>query len=298
VRYRRRGRSHTAEASRSVLLTGGAVNSPQLLMLSGIGPADALRTHGIAALRDVPEVGRNLQDHLDACTLYRCTQPITYDQLNDVAVAWNYFTRHQGPGTSNIAEGGGFVRSRLAPDARPDLQFHFVPAMLDDHGREKLPGYGFTIHACGLRPRSRGWIELASSDPAAKARIFANYLSDPEGADLRVMIEGVRLSRRILGARAFSPYRGEELFPGSPAQDDAALAGFIRRKAETIYHPVGTCRMGTDAEAVVDPELRVRGIEGLRVCDASIMPALIGGNTNAPVVMIAERAAELLLAGA
>src|SRR6185503_926245 len=211
VRYRRRGRSESAEASRAVLLAGGAVNSPQLLMLSGIGPADHLRERGIAVQRDAPEVGRNLQDHLDACTLYQSTQPITYDRLSDLAVAWRYYLKREGPGTSNIAEAGGFARSALAPDARPDLQFHFVPAMLDDHGRRQLPGYGFTVHACGLRPHSRGYIELASAEPGDKPRIHAQYLSDPDGFDLRVMVEGVRWSRRLLGARAFAPYRGAEL---------------------------------------------------------------------------------------
>ena len=296
VRYRRRGRVQVASAARAVLLAGGAVNSPQLLMLSGIGPADQLRAQGIEVVRDAPEVGRNLQDHLDACTLYQATQPITYDRLNDLAVAWRYYVSRSGPGTSNIAEAGGFARSALAPDQRPDLQFHFVPAMLDDHGRKQLSGHGFTVHACGLRPKSRGHVELASPRAQDKPRIHANYLSDPDGFDLKVMVEGVRWSRGLLGARAFAPYRGAELFPGADAQDDAALATFIRRKAETIYHPVGTCRMGRDAGAVVDPELRVHGIEGLRVIDASVMPTLIGGNTNAPVVMIAERASELLLA--
>jgi len=296
VEYRRRGAVQRAEAARSVLLAGGAINSPQLLMLSGIGPADALRAHGIAVAHDLPGVGGNLQDHLDVCTLTRCTQKVTYDQLSDIAVAWRYYVHHDGPGTSNVAEAGGFARSPLATDDRADLQFHFVPALLDDHGRNRMPGHGYTVHACGLRPRSRGRIELASADPGAKARIRANYLSDAEGYDLNVMIEAARLSRRILAGRAFNPYRGEELLPGAGQDDDAALTAFIRRKAETIYHPVGTCRMGTDGDAVVDAELRVRGIEGLRVVDASIMPTLIGGNTNAPTMMIAERASEMVLA--
>jgi choline dehydrogenase-like flavoprotein len=168
--------------------------------------------------------------------------------------------------------------------------------MLDDHGRRRLPGYGYTLHACALRPDSRGRIELASADPAAKARIHAGYLSDPDGRDLATMIEAVRMSRRIFAADAFAPYRGEEIFPGADAQDDAAIAAFIRRKAETIYHPVGTCRMGSDDAAVVDPELRVRGVTALRVVDASVMPRLVGVNTNAPTVMIAEKASDAILA--
>jgi choline dehydrogenase len=289
-----RGQRLRIEAAREVILAGGAINSPQLLMLSGVGPAAHLRAHGIDVQHASEGVGANLRDHLDACTLYRCTQPITYDRANELMVAWNYFVRREGMGTSNIAEAGGFARSPLAPDARPDLQFHFVPALLDDHGRNKMPGYGFTLHACALRPRSRGRIELASKDPAAKARIFANYLSDAEGFDLRTMVEGVKLSRAILRAPAFDAYRGDEIFPGAALADDAGIVKFIRARAETIYHPVGTCRMGSDRDAVVDPQLRVRGVDALRVVDASVMPTLIGGNTNAPTIMIAEKASELI----
>ncbi len=295
VEYRHRGRHVRAEASREVLLSGGALNSPQLLMLSGVGPADELRAHGIAVRQDLAGVGRNLHDHLDACTIQRCTQPITYDRTNDFAIGLRYYLYREGAGTSNVAETGGFARSSLATDERPDIQFHFVPAMLDDHGRNKLPGFGYTLHACGLRPASRGHVELASADPAAKVRIFANYLSDPGGHDLRTLVEAVRLSRRIFAAKAFAPYRSDEIFPGASANDDAAIASFVRRKAETIYHPVGTCRMGNDAHAVVDAQLRVHGIAGLRVVDAAIMPRLVGGNTNAPTVMIAEKASDLIL---
>ena len=285
-----------------VILCGGAINSPQLLMLSGIGPAAHLRQHGIEVRADLPGVGGNLQDHLDICTLQRATQPVTYDDadtlVNEALIAAQYYLRKQGPGTSNIAEAGGFLRSRLAEDERPDLQFHFVPAQLDDHGRNKLSGYGFTVHACFLRPKSRGRLSLASADAETKPRIEANYLGDPEGFDLRVMRECVRLSREILAQPAFAPYRGEERFPGAATKDEAAIDAFIRRKAESIYHPVGTCAIGADgdAQAVVDPSLRVRGIDGLRVVDASVMPKLIGGNTNAPTIMIAERAADWVLA--
>jgi choline dehydrogenase-like flavoprotein len=263
-------------------------------MLSGIGPADHLREHGIDVALDLPGVGANLQDHLDICTLQRSTQPVTYDRLSDLAVAWKYFTRRDGPGTSNVAEAGGFVRSRFADDARCDMQFHFVPALLDDHGRNRLPGYGYTLHACALRPHSRGSVRLKSANPADKAAIFANYLSDREGYDLRMLLEGVKLSREILAAPAFSAYRGAEIFPGPGVRDERDLVDFIRRKAETIYHPVGTCRMGGDAQAVVDAELRVRGVSGLRVVDASVMPCLPGGNTNAPTIMIAEKAADFI----
>ncbi len=293
VDYRHRGSAARAEAG-EVVLCGGAINSPQLLMLSGIGAADHLREHGIDVALDLPGVGANLQDHLDICTLQRSTQAVTYDRLSDIAVAWKYFTRRDGPGTSNVAEAGGFVRTRHADDARCDMQFHFVPALLDDHGRNRLPGYGYTLHACALRPRSRGTIRLRSANPADKATIFANYLSDAGGYDLRMLLEGVKLSREILAAPAFSAYRGAEIFPGPDVRAEHDLVAFIRGKAETIYHPVGTCRMGHDAQAVVDSELRVRGVAGLRVVDASVMPCLPGGNTNAPTIMIAEVAADLI----
>ncbi|MBX3690648.1 choline dehydrogenase [Dokdonella sp.] len=294
VDYRQRGRLRRAEAG-EVILCGGAVNSPQLLMLSGIGPADQLRAHGITVRNALEGVGANLQDHLDICTLQRSTEAISYDRANDVAVALEFLLHRRGIGTSNIAECGGFVRTRLATDERCDMQLHFVPALLDDHGRHRLDGCGYTVHACALRPRSRGRLELRSADPAQPVAIHANYLSDPEGYDLAMMIEGVRLSRRIFAQAPFDAYRGAEIFPGVDGDDDRMLEAFVRRKAETIYHPVGTCRMGIDAHAVVDSELRVHGLTGLRVVDASIMPTLPGGNTNAPTIMIAEHAADLLL---
>jgi choline dehydrogenase-like flavoprotein len=294
VDYRRRGRDVRAEGA-EVILCGGTINSPQLLMLSGIGPADHLRDHGLQVALDLPGVGANLQDHLDICTLHQATQPITYDRLSDVAVAWNYFLHRDGPGTSNVAEAGGFMRTRHAVDTCCDMQFHFVPALLDDHGRNRLPGYGYTLHACALRPHSRGTIRLKTASAADKPAIQANYLSDAEGYDLRMLVEGVKLSREIFAATPFSHYRGTEIFPGASVRDERETIAFIRRKAETIYHPVGTCRMGRDAQAVVDAQLRVRGVAGLRVVDASVMPALPGGNTNAPTIMIAEKAADFIL---
>jgi choline dehydrogenase len=294
VEYLHRGRNVRVDAG-EVILAGGAINSPQLLMLSGIGSADHLREYGIAVAHDNPGVGANLQDHLDICTLVRSTQRVTYDKINDIAVALQFLLKRSGIGTSNIAEAGGFLRSRYATDSRCDLQFHFVPALLDQHGRHRLEGYGYTLHACGLKPRSRGAIRLKSSDPRTYPAIRPNYLGDVEGHDLKLLIEGARISRDIFAQTPFAPYRGEEIFPGPTARTDADLETFVRRKAETIYHPVGTCRMGNDGESVVDSELRVRGIDGLRVVDASVMPTLIGGNTNAPTMMIAERAAELLL---
>ena len=295
VVYSSGGRSYHQRAVREVLLSGGALNSPQLLMLSGVGPADELRKHDIEVLHDAPQVGRNLQDHLDVCTLQHSTQRVTYDRTGDLRVAFDYYLRgHSGPGSSNLAEAGGFVRSPLAPDDRADIQLHFVPAMLDDHGRHRLAGDGYTAHACFLRPRSRGHLDLASASAGDKVRIHANYLSDPEGFDLKMMLECAKLSRTLFAQKAFDPYRGAPIFPARSDLSDAELIEFVRAKAESVYHPVGTCRMGDDDAAVVDSQLRVRGVQGLRVIDASVMPSLIGGNTNAPTIMIAERASDLI----
>ncbi len=297
VAYAMNGQAYHQPAAREVILSGGAINSPQLLMLSGVGPADALRKQGIGVVADRSAVGENLQDHLDICTLFHSTERVTYDRVGDLKTAFDYYLRgHQGPGTSNVAEAGGFARSPLAPDDRADIQFHFVPAMLDDHGRQRLPGDGYTLHACFLRPRSRGRIALVSNRAGDKARIEANYLSDAEGFDLKMMVECAKISREILAQKAFDRYRGAPIYPTRTDLSDSELADYIRAKAETVYHPVGSCRMGSDADAVVDPQLRVNGVEGLRVIDASVMPCLIGGNTNAPTIMIAERAADLIKA--
>ena len=299
VVYATRGGAFHQPATREVLLCGGTINSPQLLLLSGIGPATDLRRHGIRVVHEAAGVGRNLQDHLDICTLRHCTQRVSYDRVGDARIAFDYYLRGRtGPGTSNLAEAGGFARSALAPDARCDVQFHFVPAMLDDHGRRRLPGDGYTLHACFLRPRSRGRITLASAHAGDRPRIEPCYLSDEAGFDLAMMVECGRLSRELLAQPAFDPYRGAPIFPARDDLSDAELAAFIRARAESVYHPVGTCRMGSDADAVVDPQLRVRGIDDLRVVDASVMPSLPGGNTNAPTIMIAERAADLIRRGA
>ena len=294
VDYRHHGRLKRAEAG-EVILAGGAINSPQLLMLSGLGPADHLREVGIPLRHALPGVGGNLQDHLDVCTLTRCTQPITYDKTSDFKVGLEYLFKRSGVGTSNIAESGGFVRSRYATGARCDLQCHCVPALLDDHGRNRLEGNGYTLHACLLHPESRGQLRLKSADPRQPIAIHANYLSDAQGHDLQLMIEAVRQSRLIFSQSPFDAFRGAEIHPGAQAVSEKDIVEFIRRKAETVYHPVGTCRMGNDDHAVGDSELRVHGIAGLRVVDASIMPKLPTGNTNAPTIMIAERAADLVL---
>ena len=276
-----------------VILSGGAINSPQLLMLSGIGPADHLRSTGIEAKHDLAGVGQNLQDHLDICTLVSSSSRLTYDKVSQVLAGLRYIFTKSGPAASNLAEVGGFVRSNIANDERPDLQFHFVPAMLDDHGRNILPGRGMTIHACPLRPESRGEILLKSADPAMAPFIQPNYLQVEN--DLELMLEGARLAKEIFNQEALSSYRDGFIFPEESVQTREERIDFIRRKAETVYHPVGTCKMGNDPMAVVDSELRVHGIENLRVVDASIMPELISGNTNAPSMMIAEKCADSVL---
>jgi len=304
VSYRKDGRSHDIAASAEVILAGGAINSPQLLLLSGIGPAEELRRHGIAVLHELPGVGQNLQDHLDVLVVHKCLRPVSLgislrNLLAQGKHLFNYLLFRQGPLTTNAAEGGGFVKS--APgQAIPDLQFHFTPAHLDDHGRNlsrlafTLLGHGYSLHVCDLRPKSRGHIGLHSLDPEADALIEPNYLSHPD--DMETLVGGVKAARRVLAGTAFDDYRGAEIFPGPEVRSDADIRDFIRRKAGTIYHPVGTCKMGHDRMAVVDATLKVHGIAGLRVVDASIMPTLIGGNTNAPTVMIAEKAADMILA--
>jgi choline dehydrogenase len=295
VEYARNGQKQFVRAENEVILAAGSIGSPQILQLSGVGPARDLEALGLPVVSDSAEVGENLQDHLDFCTLFKCTRAITYDfgAFRQLMLGLRYFATRSGPGVSNIAEAGAFIRSPLAPDARPDIQLHFVPAQLDDHGRNRLPGHGFTIHACGLRPLSRGRLRLRSKDPSDRPRIEAGYLREP--ADLRVLMEGIRVCREIVNAPAFSPFRGKEVFPGEDLVAPADMESVVRARAETIYHPVGTCRMGADPASVVDCRLRVRGVRSLRVVDASIMPRLIGGNTNAPTVMIAEQAAADIL---
>jgi len=291
VSYKRKGRQRSATAGR-VILSGGSINSPQLLMLSGIGPADHLNSVGIKVQHDLTGVGKNLQDHLDVCTLVSTQRPVTYDQLNEIAVGLRYLFGRKGPGSSNIAEAGGFIVSRHATDDRPDIQMHFVPALLDDHGRNTLPGHGMTIHACALRPESRGHLTLKSADPTEAPAMQPVYLS--EEYDRLMMLECVSLARKIFAQKAFDPHRADEIFPGAEVQSEEALMEFIRNRAETIYHPIGTCKMGLDELAVVDPQLNVHGVQGLSVVDASVMPSLVSGNTNAPTIMIAEKfAAEL-----
>jgi choline dehydrogenase len=292
VEYQCGGQLVQVNADREVLLCGGAINSPQLLMLSGVGDARSLAALGIPIIADIPGVGQNLQDHLRIETIAACTQPISLDGANTTANLLKYWLWKRGPLASNLAEAGGFVKTR-SEFPRPDLQFHFVPGYFLDHGFTKQPGYGFSLSAALLRPHSRGYLQLKSADPLAHPLIQPNYLQ--QEADLPSLIEGIRLSRHILQATAFDRVRGPELFPGDAVQTDAEIVDYIRAKAESIYHPVGTCKMGVDAMAVVNSQLQVYGTQGLRVVDASIMPEIVGGNTNAPTIAIAEKAAELIV---
>jgi len=297
VEYVRRRERHTARAAQEVLLAGGAINSPQLLLLSGIGPAAELQSVGVTVALDLPGVGKNLQDHLNVNIVQRVTRPVTLDGKNrglaPVGVALQFLLFGTGPGTSNVAEAGAFALSSPGA-ATPDIQYHFIPAQVVNHARTPMDGDGVTLHACCLRPQSSGEIRLASTDPLQPPAMDPNYLA--ADYDLKILIEGIRRGRKILAAPAFKPWLGEERLPGAKVQSDAELEQFVRSTAETEYHPVGTCKMGNDPMAVVDDKLRVRGIERLRVIDASIMPSVVSGNTNAPTIMIAEKGAEMLLA--
>ncbi|MCF6300056.1 MAG: choline dehydrogenase [Proteobacteria bacterium] len=293
VEVNRKGKTLVVSANREVILSGGSINSPQILLLSGIGNAEELKVHGIECNINLPGVGKNLQDHLDICVVQNCKKKITYDTLNEVLTGLKYYLFKKGPGTSNVAEAGGFCQSELATDDRPDLQFHFVPAILDDHGRNIIKGSGYTMHMCVLRPKSKGQITLRSNQPGDPPKIQANYLSDP--ADLELMLAGFKIQRKIFAAAAFDEFRDTEMFPGDEVQTKQQIIEFIRQKAETIYHPIGTCKMGNDKMAVVDANLKVHGIKSLRVVDASVIPTLISGNTNAPVIMIAEKISDEIL---
>lgn len=291
VAYLRDGKLHEARANREILVCCGSVQSPQLLMLSGIGPADHLRSLDIPVLADLPGVGQNLQDHLFLAVSYECNKPITLDKAETLPNFLTYLAFKRGPLTSNVAESGGFVS--ITPGALvPDLQFHFGPVYYLNHGFTRPDGHGFSIGPTLLRPKSRGRITLRSADPLAPPAIQPNYLS--EDSEVCVLVEGIRLARHLAQTKAFAPYCGEEHCPGRDVQSEDALAAYVRQSAETVYHPAGSCRMGNDAMAVVDDHLRVHGIDGLRVVDASIMPTLIAGNTNATTIMIAEKAAHLI----
>ena len=297
VEYRSQGQTRQLRASREVLLCAGALQSPQILMLSGIGPKAHLLAHGITPLRDLPGVGRNLQDHLDVVQMLDAPQLKdsigislggTLKALRGIA-EWR--KQRTGMLTSNVAEAGGFIKSD-AGEARPDLQLHFVIAKIVNHARTLVLGHGVSCHICVLRPFSRGSVQLACADPLAPPRIDPNFLNHPD--DLQRLIKGFKLMRNILQQPALASLAAQESPRSTSARSDPEIEQFIRNYGDTIYHPVGTCRMGSGAMDVVDARLRVHGIGGLRVVDASIMPRIISGNTNAPTIMIAEKAADMI----
>jgi len=295
VELARDGSIELLQARAEVILAAGAFNSPQLLMCSGIGPADALRSLGIPVRHDAPEVGRNLIDHIDFTFNKRVhsSETVGYSLRGAArlaAGAVRYLRGRRGMLTTNVAEAGGFLKSRPELE-RPDLQLHFCTALVDDHSRRLHWGHGYSLHVCVLRPASRGTVTLASADARVAPVIDPRFLSDAR--DLDLLTEGARMARRILDASALAQLGGRELYTHT-GQSDAQLRETIARHADTIYHPVATCRMGGDARSVVDAQLRVRGVERLRIADASVMPTLIGGNTNAPSVMIGERAADFI----
>ncbi len=292
VAYVRQGRVQEVRG-REVILCAGAIGSPQLLQHSGIGPARVLQALGLDVVHHLPGVGQNLQDHAVTPVLHRCRKPLTLMTAESAANLVRYVLFKKGPLTSNIAEGCAFARTHPALPA-PDLQLHFLPGLLLNEGLDWPDEHGMTILSTLLTPRSVGAVTIRSADPFEHPSIQPNYLSDPREEDLAVLVAGVRLARRIFRTKPFEPYRGEERAPGDDVRDEAGLRAFVRQATQTLYHPVGTCKMGTDPTAVVDARLRVHGIEGLRVADASVMPVIVRGNTNAPTIMIAEKAADLI----
>jgi len=297
VEYRQGEATHTAYAGGGVVVSGGAFNSPQLLQLSGLGPAKLLRELGVDIVADMPGVGADLQDHLQIRMLYRCTEPIT---MNDVINHWRhryaaglrYLLSRKGLLTIGAGYAGAFLRTR--PElATPDVQFHFLIFSADAAGAVLHPFPGFMASVCQLRPESRGFVRIKSSDPSAPPAIQPCYLS--ARADCDCVVDGMKLLRRVMNQPVMQKYIAEERAPGERCASDADLLAFARDTGTTVYHPTSTCRMGSDADAVVDERLRVRGVDGLRVIDASIMPTVVSGNTNAAAVMIGEKGADMVL---
>ncbi len=299
VAFRQDGRLRKVRARREVILCAGAIGSPQILQLSGIGPGDLLQSHGIEVLREAPGVGENLQDHLQLRCAFKVQGPTLNSRVRGMwgkaRIAAEYALRRSGPMSMAPSQLGAFARSR--PDvATPDLQYHVQPLSLDAFGQPLHAFDAVTASVCHLRPESRGSVRIASPDPAAHPLIAPNYLSTE--ADRRTAAEAIRLTRRIVSQPAFARYAPEEFRPGAEHDDDAALARAAGDIGTTIFHPVGTVRMGADPEAPLDGALRMRGVAGLRVVDASVMPSITSGNTNSPTLMIAEKAADLIREGA
>ena len=297
VRFNCKGKSQSISARKEVILSSGAFGSPQLLMLSGIGDGEQLSKLGIDVKADVPGVGKNLQDHIDFVLAYKSKIKEGFGiELSAGPTILSEIAKWRKDGNSMIAspfsEGAGFLKTDPSLE-RPDVQLHFVVSIVDDHARKLHHGFGFSCHVCVLRPKSVGKVFLKSLDPTASLGIDPQFLTDDH--DVKTLVAGAKKTRDILNAPALDAYRGEEIYT-TPDMTDAEWEQHIRNRADTVYHPVGTCKMGVDEMAVVDPTLKVRGVEGLRVVDASIMPTLIGGNTNAPSMMIGEKAFDLIRA--
>ena len=295
VEYRQGDALRTAHARREVILSGGPVNAPQLLMLSGVGPAGNLQEHGIEVVHDLPGVGGNLQDHLELYLQQACTKPITLHSavglLGKTLIGMRWIAFRSGLGATNHFESGGFIRSR--PGVRwPDIQYHFLPLAASYDMKDRVRCHGYQAHAGPMRSKSRGTVRLASTDPRDAPKVLFNYMSHAD--DWAEMRACVRLTREVFAQPAFDPYRGDELAPGDAVRSDDEIDAFVRETVQSAYHPCGTCKMGTDPMAVVDPQNRVHGMEGLRVVDSSIMPAITTGNLNAPTIMIAEKAADAI----
>ncbi len=291
VEYVRNKKTGQAGVAREIILSGGAINSPQVLMLSGVGPADQLKALGIPVVSDLPGVGENLQDHLLAGAQYECKQPITMASAETLRNFAGYLLFKKGPLSSNIAEAGAFLKTR-SELAAPDLEFLIAPTYYMNHGFSNPEGHGFAIGIALMHPESRGRIRLRSADAFEPPAIEPDYLASE--SDLEVIVEGVKIARHLVETRALAPFKGAEKWPGPEAKNDEGIREFLRGTLETIYHPIGTCKMGRDPLAVVDSRLRVRGLEGLRVADASVIPTHITGHTNAAVIMIAEKAADMI----
>ncbi len=293
--YTQAGVRHEVRARKEVILCAGAINSPQLLMLSGVGPAEHLKAHGIAVVHDLPGVGQNLQDHPDFIFGYeaKSLDLIGVSLGGGARIAkeiWKYTQTRKGMISTNFAEGGGFLKTDPTLIA-PDVQLHFVVALVDDHARKFRTAHGYSCHVCVLRPHSRGQVTLASADSRDAPLIDPNFLGDER--DLDTLVKGFKLTRQLMDAPSFLKVRHKDVFTAG-VHSEADIRHLIRQRADTVYHPVGTCKMGADAMAVVDAQLKVHGLTGLRVVDGSIMPTLIGGNTNAPIIAIAEKAVDMI----